>query len=72
MEDVRQKVVSWDNKPIPLVLLANKCDLDQGNISTDTISEFCTSQGIDTWFETSAKEDINIGRLDDFEKNGGL
>ena len=63
VEDVRQKVVSWDNKPIPIILLANKCDLNKFCIENSTISEFCRQQNIDAWFETSAKNDINIGML---------
>jgi len=60
--DLDAKVVLPDGRPIPTVLLANKCDQPKEGIasSREKMNEFCQQQGFSAWFETSAKENINI------------
>jgi len=47
---------------IPIVLLANKCDLIKTGIieETNQMDKFCQENGFIGWFETSAKNDIGI------------
>ncbi|XP_050714110.1 ras-related protein Rab-32B-like isoform X1 [Eriocheir sinensis] len=61
VSDIREKVTLGDGRPLPVLLLANKCDIDSITIHPDVISNFCKQHHIDAWFLTSAKEDINIG-----------
>lgn len=51
-----------ENKPIPVVLLANKCDLPRDTFckTTEEIDAFAKEHGFIAWFETSAKDDIGI------------
>mmetsp|Transcript_28788 Transcript_28788/g.40486 ORF Transcript_28788/g.40486 Transcript_28788/m.40486 type:complete len:139 (+) Transcript_28788:325-741(+) len=51
-----------DNRPIPVVLLANKCDLAKEGICEDKrqMDKFCEEHGFIGWFETSAKDDVGI------------
>ena len=59
--DIESKVFLDGDKPIPCVLLANKCDLaDKINKSNDEMNEYCRENGFAGWFETSAKENTNI------------
>jgi len=55
--DIDSKVTLPDGRVIPVVLLANKCDLTDKTIDLD---EFCKTHGFEKWFLTSAKEDIGI------------
>ena len=61
MSDIREKVTLSDGRPLPVLLLANKCDIESISIQPEVISNFCKQNLIDAWFLTSAKEDINIG-----------
>lgn len=47
---------------IPIVLLANKCDLIKTGIieEANKMDKFCLENGFIGWFETSAKNDIGI------------
>merc|ERR1711943_173757 len=56
--DIDAKVFLSDNRPIPVVLLANKCDLaGKEGICQDRrqMDKFCEDNGFIGWFETSAK-----------------
>jgi len=55
--DIDSKVTLPNGRVIPVILLANKCDLTDKHIDLD---EFCKKYGFDKWFLTSAKEDIGI------------
>lgn len=57
-----------ENSPIPVVLLANKCDLPRDTFckSVDEIEQFAKEHGFIAWFETSAKNYIGIERATDF------
>ncbi len=46
--------------PLPVVLLANKCDLVKTPLSEEVMNEYCKENGFLAWFATSAKENINI------------
>ena len=61
-----KNVLSWlqnirdESKKIPIVLFGNKCDLeDQRKISKEEAEQFAHRHGI-PYFETSAKENINL------------
>ncbi|KAL3968602.1 integrator complex subunit 8 [Sarotherodon galilaeus] len=50
-----------DGQPIPAVLLANKCDLTgRDGALVSSLDSFCKDNSFLGWFETSAKDDINI------------
>jgi len=51
-----------NNEPIPVVLLANKCDLgkEQFDKTDQEMNEYCQQHGFIGWFETSAKENKGI------------
>ncbi|XP_058804053.1 ras-related protein Rab-32 isoform X2 [Phymastichus coffea] len=61
-QDLDSKVQLPDGTPIPCILLANKCDQqkDGSLISSNRIEEYCKENNFVGWFETSAKENINI------------
>jgi len=59
-EDIDAKVTLQDEKPIPVVLLANKCDLVKTPCSEEIMNEYIKEHGFAAWFATSAKENINI------------
>eukprot|EP01123_Difflugia_compressa_P014894 TRINITY_DN8112_c0_g1_i1.p1 TRINITY_DN8112_c0_g1~~TRINITY_DN8112_c0_g1_i1.p1 ORF type:complete len:245 (+),score=50.90 TRINITY_DN8112_c0_g1_i1:78-737(+) len=61
-DDVNSKVVLANDEPIPLILLANKCDLPGVTIETEALDEFCSKNGFKAWFNTSAQENTNIDR----------
>ncbi|XP_068681556.1 ras-related protein Rab-38-like [Montipora foliosa] len=58
--DVNQKVMLTNEKPIPVLLLANKCDLEDYPCDENKLNQFCQEHGFIGWLPTSAKEDKNI------------
>ncbi|XP_078382997.1 ras-related protein Rab-38-like [Oculina patagonica] len=60
--DLDSKVMLPNGSPIPVVLLANKCDQAKEGLvnNASQMDEYCSDKGFISWFETSAKEDINI------------
>jgi Ras-related protein Rab-32 len=59
--DIEHKVFLPDERPIPCVLLANKCDLPNAiNKSKEEMDNYCAEYGFAGWFETSARENKNI------------
>ncbi|KAN0047322.1 hypothetical protein ACTA71_001704 [Dictyostelium dimigraforme] len=61
--DIDSKVTyGVDEKPIPVVLLANKCDLGKDAFikTANDMDKYCKDNGFIGWFETSAKENMNI------------
>ncbi|XP_058163588.1 ras-related protein Rab-32 [Dasypus novemcinctus] len=59
--DLDSKVHLPNSCPIPAVLLANKCDQKRdGDHSPAQMDRFCQEHGFASWFETSAKDNINI------------
>uniref|UniRef100_A0A8D8UX49 Ras-related protein Rab-32 n=1 Tax=Cacopsylla melanoneura TaxID=428564 RepID=A0A8D8UX49_9HEMI len=61
-QDLDAKVTLPDGNPIPCVLLANKCDQPKEGIANNPnkIDEFIKENHFSGWFETSAKDNINI------------
>jgi len=58
-----------DDKPIPVVLLANKCDLakEGGYVKNATeMDKYTNENGFIKWFETSAKDNVNIDKAAKF------
>ncbi|XP_008834923.1 ras-related protein Rab-32 [Nannospalax galili] len=59
--DLDSKVHLPNGNPIPAVLLANKCDQKRDSSqSPSQLDQFCKDHGFTGWFETSAKDNINI------------
>jgi len=60
--DLDTKVQLPDGSPIPCVLLANKCDQQKEGLinSKPKMDDYCKEKGFTAWYETSAKENINI------------
>ncbi|KAJ6237313.1 ras-related protein rab-32 [Anaeramoeba flamelloides] len=64
-KDLDEKVFTNTKKSIPTVLLANKIDLidkDDKNWKNfrEKMDEYCKEGGFIQWFETSAKDGINL------------
>jgi small GTP-binding protein len=67
--DIDDKVtVGAEEKPIPVVLLANKADLAKDGLpkSSQELDDFCEAHGFAGWFETSAKENIGVDKASKF------
>ncbi|KAH8027680.1 hypothetical protein HPB51_007230 [Rhipicephalus microplus] len=58
--DLAAKVELPNGRPLPVLLVANKCDLGSQPPNARFLSNFCQEHGFAGWFPTSAKEDINI------------
>ncbi|KAF8985574.1 rab32, member RAS oncoprotein [Entomortierella lignicola] len=58
--DLDSKVSLPGGEPIPVVLLANKIDLHDGELDTEQMEKFCEENGFLKWFGTSAKDNSNI------------
>lgn len=60
--DLDSKVQLPDGSSIPCVLLGNKCDQQKEGIvnNPNKMNEFCKEKGFSAWFETSAKENVNV------------
>ena len=61
--DLDSKVLLSNGKPIPAVLLANKCDLGSEEFDKGTAQQldtYCKEKGFLGWYKTSAKENIGI------------
>ncbi|XP_031552922.1 ras-related protein Rab-38-like [Actinia tenebrosa] len=66
--DLDNKVTLPTGEPVPAVLLANKCDQAKEGLvnNSSQMDEYCSDKGFIGWFETSAKEDINVGEAASF------
>ncbi|KAJ8280430.1 hypothetical protein GJAV_G00054470 [Gymnothorax javanicus] len=66
-EDLDSKLTLSNGKNIAAVLLANKCDQGRDVLMNNGIEmdQFCKENGFVGWFETSAKENINIDEAAD-------
>ncbi|XP_076631588.1 RAS oncogene family member Rab32 isoform X1 [Colletes latitarsis] len=70
-QDLDSKVQLPDGSPIPCVLLANKCDQEKEGLvnSPAKMDDYCKEKNFAGWFETSAKENINIEKATRFLVN---
>ncbi|CAH2225563.1 ras-related Rab-38 [Pelobates cultripes] len=61
-EDLDSKLTLSNGTPVSAVLLANKCDQGKDGLKNNGIKldQFCKEHGFVGWYETSAKENINI------------
>lgn len=65
--DAKVHLPNSEDKPIPVILLANKIDLideddENGWMKTDEeMDAFCRDHGFVTWFNISARNNLNIG-----------
>ena len=58
--EIDSKVTLPNGKPLPVVLLANKCDLPEATVQREALDGFCKEHGFIGWFDTSAKTNHNI------------
>lgn len=59
--DVNQKVVLENGDGVPVILLANKVDVETASqVDQNQLDSFCKKNNILGWFATSAKEATNI------------
>ncbi|KAM9788282.1 ras-related protein Rab-38b [Neosynchiropus ocellatus] len=66
-EDLDSKLAQSNGQSVATVLLANKCD--QGRELTSNgiqMDQFCKDHGFVGWFETSAKDNLNISQAANF------
>ncbi|XP_042152333.1 ras-related protein Rab-38-like isoform X2 [Oncorhynchus tshawytscha] len=61
-EDLDSKLTLANGKNVAAVLLANKCDQGRDVLTNNGIQmeKFCQENGFVGWYETSAKENMNI------------
>lgn len=50
-----------DAKTFPMLVLANKVDIEDRKVSSKEARDWCTAQGLE-YLETSAKEAINVAK----------
>lgn len=67
-QDLDSKCCLDNGRPIPAVLLANKCDLMETKDKDleSLLDTFCKDNNFQGWFKTSAKENINIDEAGSF------
>eukprot|EP00118_Oscarella_pearsei_P000305 m.4656 g.4656 ORF g.4656 m.4656 type:complete len:210 (+) comp11081_c0_seq1:144-773(+) len=60
--DLDNKVTLPNGKAVPCVLLANKCDQAKEGLvnNKQQMDDYCREKGFVDWYETSAKENVNI------------
>lgn len=66
LKDLREKLTLADGEPVPIVLLANKCDIPGYGVQPEVVTRFCKEQGIQAWFLTSAKTNVNVDKAMQF------
>ena len=67
-KDIDSKVFTTEDKPIPCLLIGNKIDLvpDGWEKSKEEMEQFCQENGFIGYFETSAREAINVSEANEF------
>ncbi|XP_068105722.1 ras-related protein Rab-32-like [Hyperolius riggenbachi] len=61
-EDLDSKVSLKNGKPIPMILIGNKCDLIPYGVNCQNIEDMCQELGFTDCHMTSAKENVNINQ----------
>jgi len=59
-DDVNSKVVLANDSPIPILLLANKCDIPGVHMDHEALDRFVKENGFIGWFTSSAQNNTNI------------
>ncbi|XP_061755358.1 ras-related protein Rab-38-like [Nerophis ophidion] len=59
-EDLDAKLTTADGRGVAAVLLANKCDQGREMGGGVKMEQFCRDHGFAGWFQTSAKDNLNI------------
>jgi Ras-related protein Rab-32 len=65
-EEIDSKVFLPNNQPIPVVLLANKNDLENVTVDANKLDAYCKEHNYAGWFDTSAKTNVNIDKAAKF------
>ncbi|XP_043107138.1 ras-related protein Rab-38 [Puntigrus tetrazona] len=67
-EDLDSKLILSNGQSITTVLLANKCDQNRDFLTNNSLKmdQYCKENGFVGWFETSAKENVNINEAANF------
>ena len=47
---IGEKTLLPNGKPLPVILLVNKCDITENPLSEEAITTVCKECGITTWF----------------------
>lgn len=55
-----QKVRLPNGDALPVILLANKCDMVKTALNEEVMDQYCKENGFIAWFATSAKDNVNI------------
>ena len=58
--ELDSKVTLPNGSPLPVLLLANKCDLPESTVDKAQLDAFCTEHGFIGWIDTSAKTNHNV------------
>jgi len=58
--EIEEKCLEDGRKPIPCILLANKCDLNERSIKLKDIDKLTEDYGFIGWKEVSVKEGLNV------------
>ncbi|KAI8784739.1 ras-related protein Rab-32B [Biomphalaria glabrata] len=66
LEDVNSKVMLSNEQPVPVLLLANKCDIEDSSYEADKLNSFCRDKKFIGWFPTSAKTNQNVDEAMNF------
>ena len=59
-KEIDAKVTLPGGNALPVILCANKCDIETATVNEAEMDAFCKEHGFIGWFETSAKENIFI------------
>lgn len=71
-QDLDSKVCLDNGRPVPAILLANKCDMtDRDRDLMSSLDSFCKDNSFMGWFETSAKVCVVFQSLWDWDINRG-
>lgn len=63
-KDLDSNVLLDSGRPVPAVLLANKCDkTERDEDVTASLGRFCEDNGFVGWFQTSAKVRVDLQAL---------